>query len=306
MTLSHGDELLAIDVGGTRIKVGRVGRDGHPTYSRVFPTPGPGEQPDTLASLCRILGDEVSARPAAAVGVVVPGWIDEEQGVVCRAVNLGWYDLPLRDILAREVSTPMALGHDVRAGGLAEARLGAARDVASSVFIAVGTGIGSAIMDHQRSWAGATHNAGEVGHLVVVPGGDRCACGQLGCLETVASAAAISRRYARAARSPAVDAAVVIERAGQCDEHAKRVWREAVDALAEAIVTVHTLLDPAVFVIGGGLSRAGDALLEPLRDACRRSARSRTPEIRAGDFADSAGWRGAALMAADLVEWSFP
>src|SRR5204863_482791 len=117
-----------------------------------------------------------------AVGIVVPGVVDEVNGVASFSSNIGWRDLPLRALTEDKTGLPTALGHDVRAGGLAEARMGAAQGAGSSLFMPVGTGIASAFVLADRVYPGAHGAAGEIGHIVIRPGGRPCLCGQRGCL----------------------------------------------------------------------------------------------------------------------------
>ncbi|MGW1267946.1 ROK family protein, partial [Streptomyces sp. NPDC002491] len=240
--------------------------------------------------------------PAAAAGVAVPGIVDEAGGVAVYAANLGWRDVPLRARLAERLGAPVALGHDVRTGGLAEGRIGAARGADRFLFVALGTGIAGAIGVDGRVEAGAHGFAGEIGHIVVRPGGAPCPCGQRGCLERFASAAAVGEAWAAAVGDPEADAADCAKAFSSGDPRALRVWQSAVDALADGLVTGLTLLDPRTLVIGGGLAEAGEALFTPLRDAVRRRVTfQKLPEIVPAALGDSAGCLGAGLLAWDLL-----
>ena len=140
-----------------------------------------------FAAELRTHGAEAFGEPAAAAGVAVPGIVDDARGVAVFSANLGWRDVPLRRLLGERLGgTPVALGHDLRCGGLAEGRLGAGRGLDRYLFVALGTGIAAAIGIEGRIEAGAHGCAGEIGHLVVRPGGLPCPCGGRGCLETVA------------------------------------------------------------------------------------------------------------------------
>ena len=151
--------------------------------------------------------------------------------------------------------------------------------------------------------AGAHGNAGEIGHIVVRPGGIACPCGQRGCLERYASAAAVSQAWAEAAGDPDADAADCAKAVMSGDPNAVRIWREAVDALADGLVTALTLLDPRTIVIGGGLAEAGETLFTPLRDAVRRRVTfQKPPSIVPAALGDTAGCLGAGLLAWDLLD----
>jgi glucokinase len=256
-----------------------------------------------FAAELRELGARRFGEPAAAAGVAVPGIVDEAGGVAVYAANLGWRDVPLRDRLAERLGVPVALGHDVRTGGLAEGRIGAARHADRFLFVALGTGIAGAIGVDGRVETGAHGFAGEIGHVVVRPGGAPCPCGQRGCLERFASAAAVGEAWADAVGDPGADAADCAKAFASGDPNAARVWQDAVDALADGLVTALTLLDPRTLVIGGGLAEAGEALFTPLRDAVRRRLTfQKLPEIVPAALGDSAGCLGAGLLAWDLLD----
>jgi len=240
---------------------------------------------------------------AVAAGVAVPGIVDDVDGVAVFSANLGWKDVPLRELLsARLDGAPVALGHDVRAGGLAEGRIGAGNGADRFLFLPLGTGIAGAIGIEGRIEAGAHGYAGEIGHIVVRPGGRECGCGQRGCLETYASAGAVSRAWAAAGGDPDADAAACARAVEAGDPRALAVWREAIEALADGLVTGLTLLDPRVLIIGGGLAEAGDTLFGPLRAAVEaRITFQKLPLIVPAALGDTAGCLGAGLLAWDLI-----
>ncbi|MFD5465164.1 ROK family protein [Kitasatospora sp. NPDC127059] len=299
--------VIALDVGGTEIKGAVVAEDGAVLRSERWLTRadrGPGAVIDTVLDCAGELADAArrADTPPVAAGIVVPGVVDERTGTVLRAVNLGWHDVPVRSWLTEHLGLPVAFGHDVRAGGVAEALLGAGRDSDSFLFVPVGTGIAAAVLHQGRPVTGAVGAAGELGHLVVRPGGEHCACGNRGCLETVASAAAVARRYARRTGRPTATAQDVHRGLRAGEEAAVRVWAEAVDALADGLAAATALLDPERIVVGGGLTRAGEDLLGPLRRALAERLTFRPPPslVRA-ELGHRAGSLGAALLALDLA-----
>lgn len=290
------------------MKAALVGADGTLLY-RARRATGRERGPDAVvagvldfAASLRCHGVERFGEPAAAAGVAVPGIVDEANGIASYAANLGWRDLPLRELLATALGVPVALGHDVRTGGLAEGRIGAARGADRFLFVALGTGIAGAIGVDGRVEAGAHGFAGEIGHIVVRPDGTPCPCGQRGCLERFASAAAVSEAWAAACGDRDADAADCAKAVASGDPNAVRVWQRAVDALADGLVTALTLLDPRTLVIGGGLAEAGETLFTPLREAVRqRVTFQKLPEIVPAALGDSAGCLGAGLLAWDLL-----
>ncbi|MFI5676540.1 ROK family protein [Streptomyces cellulosae] len=302
--------VIALDVGGTGMKAALAGADGELLHQARRAT-GRGRGPDAVVEGILDFAAELSAygaehlgEPAAAAGVAVPGIVDEEQGVASYSANLGWRDVPLRDLLGERLGgVPVALGHDVRTGGLAEGRIGAGRGADRFLFVPLGTGIAGAIGIAGRVEAGAHGFAGEIGHIVVRPGGTVCPCGQRGCLERYASAAAVSEAWASACGDPDADAADCAKAVDSGDPDAVRVWQDAVDALADGLVTALTLLDPRTLIIGGGLAEAGETLFTPLRDAVRqRVTFQKLPSIVPAALGDTAGCLGAGLLAWDLLD----
>ncbi|WP_407287578.1 ROK family protein [Streptomyces sp. BP-8] len=309
--------VIALDVGGTGMKAALVGVDTAPSkeappallYEARRPTGrehGPAAVVEAILGFAAELRDIGAARlgaTAEAAGVAVPGIVDERSGTAVYAANLGWRDVPLRALLSERLGeVPVALGHDVRTGGLAEGRIGAGRDADRFLFVPLGTGIAGAIGIGGRIEAGAHGSAGEIGHIVVRPGGRVCGCGQRGCLETLASAAAVGRDWAAVCGDPGASAADAAKAVESGDARARAVWQDAVDALADGLVTGLTLLDPRTVIIGGGLAEAGDTLFVPLREAVRRRVTfQRLPSIVPAALGDAAGCLGAGLLAWDLL-----
>jgi glucokinase len=301
------DVVVALDMGGTVVKCALVGPDGTVRHTERHPT-GRDRGADAVVATILDTADGLAATARGsglhprAVGLVVPGVIDEVTGTAVWAANLGFRDVPLKALLEKQLGLPATVGHDVRAGGIAEARLGAGQDHRYVFVLPIGTGIAAALVVDGVAYAGAHGAAGEIGHIVVRPGGPQCGCGQRGCLEAVASAAAVARRYAErtGATTDGADRVAALAAAG--DPDAAAVWRETVDALADGLLTGLAMFDPEVVVIGGGLAEAGDALLVPLRTALRaRLTFHREPEIRKAALGDGAGCLGAALLALDSL-----
>ncbi|SDN48569.1 ROK family protein [Streptomyces wuyuanensis] len=304
--------VIALDVGGTGMKAALVGADGTLLYESRRAT-GRERGPEAVvedilgfAAELRAHGEERYGRSAAAAGVAVPGIVDTANGIAVYAANLGWRDVPLRALLGERLGgVPVALGHDVRTGGLAEGRIGAGRGTDRFLFVPLGTGIAGAIGIGGAIEEGAHGCAGEIGHVVVRSGGPECGCGQRGCLETLASASAVSRAWAAASGDPDADAADCAKAVVSGDETAARVWQEAVDALADGLVTALTLLDPRTLIIGGGLAEAGETLFTPLRAAVEaRVTFQKLPAIVPAALGDTAGCLGAGLLAWDLLDTS--
>jgi glucokinase len=294
--------LIGLDVGGTSMKAALT-QDSEILLTESWPTDR--EDPvggildfaAHLASRATALGS-----PAQAAGIALPGIVDESTGTAVRSANLGWRDVPMLELARERLAIPVAIGHDVRTGGLAESVLGAGRDAGDFVFMAIGTGIAAALILNGTPYPGTVGWSGEIGHVVVRPDGEACGCGNRGCLERYASAAAISRRH-----GASVPAEEVIARARRNDEKAAEVWSEALDCLADGLAATTLLLDPSLIVIGGGLAKAGGSLLTPLtaRLADRLTFRD-APRLTLSELDDQAAVRGATILAARLLKPSPP
>ncbi|MEU8260873.1 ROK family protein [Micromonospora sp. NPDC048999] len=303
-----GDEVVvALDVGGTGMKCALVHPDGTTAHAERHATDaarGPAAVVDTILDVAEGLAGKARAAglTPTACGIAVPGVVDEAHGVAVWSANVGFRDVPLRELARARLGLPAALGHDVRVGGLAEARLGAGRDGGHVLFVAIGTGIAAAHVVHGSAAAGAHGAAGEIGHILVRPDGPPCGCGRPGCLEAVASASAIGRRYTELSGVP-VTAAEVADRAAAGEPLAGQVWRYAVEALADGLATGQALYDVETIVVGGGLAQAGPRLFDPLRAALRaRLTFHREPRLVAASLGDEAGCLGAALLALDTLK----
>lgn len=292
--------VLGIDVGGTTMKaafrtIGADGLLGAAELPTRTPTPPDATAADALGAFAESL--IATHGPVDAVGFAIPGIVDDLAGIAEFSVAPTWTDLPLRDLMSARLGVPVALGHDVRLGGLAEGRIGAASGSRDYLFLALGTGVGGMLCLDGTPRLGPHHRAGELGHVVVDPAGEPCGCGQRGCLETIASATGIARAYGRGASS-----FEVAKLAAAGDARALAVWQSAVDALATTLLGAITMFDLDLVVLGGGVAKAGEQLLGPLRDqlAARVTFQHAPPLVRA-ELGDEAAVAGAALVALDLI-----
>jgi glucokinase len=301
--------VVAIDLGGTNVRLALVSPQGKVVRRRRLAMPGfrrPRDLYDWLAgaieAFARTRG--AAARPGA-VGVGFAGPTDSVRGLVHYAPNVGGLvNLELAEGLKRLVGLPVTVENDANCAALGEFWRGAGRGSASLFMFTVGTGIGGSFLIGGKVWRGADGFAGEIGHTVVALGGPRCACGKAGCLEALASATAIVREYSAAGGGQAagrpIVAKEVFDRARRGDRRAVRVVDRAARALGVGIANVFHLLDPEIILIGGGVSRAGRALLDPARDEARRMVfaplRDRLA-VRRAMLGDDAGVLGAAFLA---------
>ncbi len=284
--------VLGVDVGGTGVKAALTAADG--TVLGRWREATPVDDPSGGRTRDVVLGLVDAAHavsPPVAVGVVVPGVVDEEQGVCIHAVNLGWRDLAFPELLRPSLDVPLAFGQDVRAGALAEAVSGAAAGIDGTIaFVPVGTGLASALVIGGVPFAGGGW-AGEIGQRVIQDGPHRGLR-----VEELASAGGIARR------AGARDAKTVADAAARGEAPAVAIWNDAVEALAEALAGITVVAAPAAIVIGGGLALAGAALFDPLGHALReRLAIVRVPAILPARHGDEAATVGAGILARRLV-----
>ncbi len=292
--------VLAVDVGGTTIKAEIVDGHGEVFASGVEPTPSGGAALTSVCSLGRRLIDQSEAEgrgPVSRAGLALPGLVDRERRIGILSANVGWRHLAFGPPLETAWCVPVLVDHDVTLAGWAEWQVGAARGCDDMFLVALGTGVAASIVAGGHLLRGGLSQAGEFGHVVVRPGGPTCRCGTRGCLEAISSAASIGRAYAASAGRRVDGAADVLEAMAD-DPAAVRIWNEAIDALADALIIVVNLLAPSRIVLGGGLGDAGDALIKPLRDAmtCRPNLVP-VPDIVGAEFGSRATLVGAALLA---------
>ena len=239
--------------------------------------------------------------PISAAGLCVPGLVDDVEGIARFASNLSWNDFPFQRIAEERTGLPIAFGHDVRAAGRAERELGAARGYDNVAVVVIGTGIASTIIvDGQVLLANGF--AGEIGHSIVQPNGDPCACGGRGHLEGIASASGIARRYTAASGLEVQGSREVLRLARAGDAVAASVWNEAIEALALGLSQIVSVAAPEAIVVGGGLAQAGDDLFVPLAAALdRHLSFQRHPTLLRARLGENAGLLGTALAARQLI-----
>lgn len=314
-----GTHTIGIDLGGTNLKGGVCDERGALLVRHSIETQAAGGPDHVIARMAGLV-DELIRRAGlaradvAGVGIGAPGPMSHARGVIYRAPNLpGFVDVPLRDRLAAATGLPTVLENDANAAAFGEYTAGAGRDVRDMVMLTLGTGIGGGVVLDGRLWRGRFDNAGEIGHTIVVPGGRACPCGQRGCLERYASAAAVAERLGEAVRDGADSALAGRVRAGEAldardvraaraagDGLADRIWDETCFYLALAVVNIQHTLNPELVVFAGGLINAGAELLEPVRahyDRLSWKIAPDAPRIALARLGTDAGTIGAAVLA---------
>lgn len=298
--------VAALDVGGTGIKAALRDRHGQLHARRevnVASLRGDERLVDAVLEVASEMVREGRGGRVAALGLAVPGIVDEVRGIAVSSMILGWREVPFVDLLGRRTGLPIGFGHDVRLAARAEGQVGAARECRNWLFVTLGTGVGATMVLHGRHYLGSTGRGGELAHFVVEPEGPPCRCGKIGCLEMVASADAVARRYAELRPDDqAVTARDVTVRAGDGDAVARAVWHRAVLALGRALSTYAELLDPELIVVGGGMASAGAALFDPLNELVSAGVSlPRTPPVVPAALGPFAGVHGAALAAEEVA-----
>lgn len=295
--------VLAFDVGGTSIKAGLVDESGRTHGFRRIQTPqgqlNPGEAVlDRVGQAAQELMNDHPGIHVAAVGLSVPGLVNPATGTGIYSENLGWRDFPFKQAGENRLGLPLAFGHDVAAAGTAELHMGGIKHFRDVVVIVIGTGIAAAVFCNGQPVL-ASGYAGEIGQVLVPDPRGRGTTR----LESVASAAAIVRRCDPSGGEIIGGADHVLKLAAAGDSNAQRIWDDALDALAFAVVQCVSILGTEAVIIGGGLSQAGDALIAPLRDRVDKQLIDfqRRPRIFPAHLGQDAGLIGTALNARALL-----
>jgi len=313
--------IVGVDIGGTNVVVGAVPFEGGlPEGLRMMPTRverGPEDVVRRTAALVEACIEEVLRKhggeraEVAGLGIGSPGPLDRASGTVLETPNLGWSDLPLRDLLSEAVGLPATLDNDANCATYGEWWMGAGRGVSSLVGITLGTGIGGGLVLNGEIHHGASGVAAEFGHMTIDFTGRKCSCGNYGCLEAYASGPNIAARAVEGLEDAPhsiltdlvdgdrsrITAATVYEAAVRGDAYAREVMEETAKVLGVGIANLINALNPDAVVIAGGVTRAGEHLFGPLRREVRRRAfRSavRACRILPAALPDRAGVIGAA------------
>ena len=306
---------VGIDVGGTKIAGGVVDEVG-----KILATArreSPATDTEAIERNIQDLVAELRANhDVAAVGIGAAGFVDSSRSTVMFAPNLAWRDEPLRADLEKLIDLPVVVENDANAAAWGEFTFGAGEDVQDTLLVTVGTGVGGGIVLNGQLHRGAFGVAAEIGHMRVVPDGRICGCGNKGCWEQYASGTALVRDTKEQAREGSLIARSLVDRAGGVesisgplitaaaqdgDSFAREQLAVLGRWLGEGIASLTAVLDPAVVVIGGGVSEAGDLLLDPVRAHFRANLTGRhfrpELEVRAALLGNKAGMIGAADLA---------
>jgi glucokinase len=311
---------IGVDVGGTKVAAGVVDERGRilAKLKRSTPAASPLR---TEQAIAEVVTDLLATHEVAAIGLGAAGFVDGDRATMLFAPNLAWRGEPLKQRVEERLGRTVLVENDANASAWAEARYGAARGYRDVMFVAVGTGIGAAIIIGGELYRGRWGIAGEPGHVRVVPAGRLCGCGNRGCWEQYASGNALvaeARDFAR--RTPAgasrllqlgggtpegISGPEITQAANEGDPAALRCFRIVGGWLGQGLADLAAILDPACFVIGGGVSEAGDLLLDPARAAFDRALTGRghrpVAEVKAAQLGEDAGIVGAAGLAIEAA-----
>ncbi len=307
---------IGVDVGGTKILGGLVDQQGQIVRTTRRPTPRH-DAMDVLAVVAEVVNELADREAVAGVGVGIAGAVDTARSTIIWAPNLHWADVPARELLEGKTGLRVVVENDGNAAAWGEFRFGAGHGLSDMVMVTVGTGVGGGIINDGRILRGAHGGAGEIGHLAVVVDGRPCGCGRKGCWEQYASGNALVRRARALAAERRPEAGLLLglgdgspegvqgvhvtEAAQAGDPVAVEAFTVTGTWLGRGLASLSQILDPGAFVIGGGVSEAGDLLLARARDALTENiggmGHAAVPEVRQATLGNDSGLIGAADLA---------
>ncbi|MBR6793018.1 MAG: ROK family protein [Clostridia bacterium] len=313
---------LGIDLGGTNIAAGIVNEKMNLIYKTSIPTEAKSGAETVIARMAEVAklaikGAGITEDEVKSIGIGSPGSIDPERGMVIYANNLGFFDLPMADMLGEYFpGKPIYVENDANVAAWAEAKCGAAAGVRDSVTITLGTGVGGGMVIISKLYSGFNHAGAEMGHIVIKEGGRPCTCGRKGCWEAYASVTGlIKTTQEHMQKNPdtlmwklaggsldKVNGLTSFDAMRKGDEEGKKVVDEYLHSVATGLVDIINILQPEIICIGGGISKEGDYLLKPIKEYADKEMYARynkvKTEIRIAKLGNDAGIIGAALLGA--------
>jgi Transcriptional regulator/sugar kinase len=307
---------LGVDLGGTKIATALATAQGEIVARGYTPTPAQAGPDAVIKSICATIDETLEKIPTDSsqllgIAIAAAGNIDSDNGKVIFSPNLpGWDEVPLRDIVEQRFSIPTYLGNDANLAALGEWYFGVKKKVANLIYITVSTGIGGGIITNGKLYTGACGTAGEVGHMTIDINGPRCRCGNIGCWEALASGTALAREAVRRIKEGAstsiielvngdlskIDARVVSSAAQQGDGLARELVSRLSYYLGVGLVNLVNIFNPELILIGGGVAKMGDMLLQPAINIVRKKAfraSANAVEIKPALLVDDSGVLGA-------------
>lgn len=282
-TNRSSDYVIGVDLGGTKISAAAVNGNGAMISKVLLPTEAFMGSEHVMDQVIGCIIEVIQSASApkgklTGIGISSPGQVDPEDGVIIQAPNLSWKDVKIAHAVKNRFKTPCFIDNDANLGALAEYKYGAGKGYSNMIYITVSTGIGSGLILGGKLYHGAQGRAGEFGHITMIENGPLCSCGKKGCLEAVASGTAIARLAKERAMNEGsslllelsggdydrITAQTVAEADAKGDEISAWAIDYAVKYLGLGLAGLVNILNPDAFVIGGGVSRLGDRLFEPL------------------------------------------
>lgn len=307
--------FIGVDLGGTNIAIGLVDEEFRLVYEKSMPTRSERSPEEVIGDIIAVIKEvmDKSYKEVKAIGIGIPGIAEPSTGNVILCVNLRWANIPLKSILEHELNIPVFIDNDATVAAVAEYKAGAMKNVTSGVMLTIGTGIGGGIISEGKVIRGFNGIASEVGHMIVGENFYNCNCGRNGCLETFASSTALIN-YAKKLIQQGnktiiidmvkgdleqINGKIIFESAKLGDFVANEAVDRLVRYLAIGINNIAAVIDPEIFVIGGGIASAGQFLLEKVKIAAQEYKYIKAMpigDIVLAEFNNDAGIIGAAAL----------
>ncbi|SDB82916.1 glucokinase [Pelagirhabdus alkalitolerans] len=303
---------IGIDIGGTKVAIALVNEEGTILAQEKLLTDQtipPKDMIDQIINTTKSILEtqQISVQSLAGIGIGAPGPIDTQKGEISRPPNLkDWVNIPVVEMMEQAFNVPVAFENDATAAALAEKWLGAAKVCDDFIYVTISTGIGAGIYANSKLLTGRKGNAGDIGHTVVNPSFGTCACGQMGCIEHIASGTAISKKGSELLNQ-SLSTADVFERFNQKDPIITPYMDDVLRALGAMCVSLINTFEPERIIFGGGVSKVGAPLLDPIRDYIRQYALNpdnRATPIQVATLDQNAGVIGAAALILHKPEMS--
>lgn len=291
---------LGIDIGGTKIAGARVAPDGAIVDSFSLPTT-PHDVDNIVATVGELVGMLSTPDTVDTVGVAVAAFLDKSRDTIFFAPNIDWRDFPIKARLQATLGRSVRVENDANAAGWGEFSWGAARSAQSMMMLTMGTGVGGALVEDGRLLTGGFGSAGELGHIIIEPGGRLCGCGNQGCLEQYASGTALMRQAREATKTPDLSPADLTALVQAGDAIAMEVLTDVCAAMGRGIASLVAVTDPEIVVIGGGVADAGPLVTELITASFHATygpvSRRPIATIVPATLGNTAGMVGAAELA---------
>lgn len=290
---------IGVDLGGTKIAFVVSNEYLEPLQFAKRPT-DPEKRVERIvediAVTVRELAENLS-ESLIGVGIVLPGLLDVERGIMIHSSNLGWRNVPLKELLERQLAWPCFVEHDVRGGAIAELYYGAGKNLSSFLYVSIGTGIAGTLIERGAIIRGCRGLAGEIGHTVVLPDGPLCRCGKRGCLEALSSGSAMERDIFYLT-GECMSGETIMQKAENGQSPFLEVVESATSWLALSVANLVGIFDPEKVIFGGGVSEGGEFFLNFLEQAYQRYLLhpEGAPALSLGKFRGKASVMGAAAL----------